>query len=188
MINWKEHSLPICVSVIALGLATIREFTEVKFDSITLVLLGVAAIPWMTSLVKAIELTGFGKLELNNLKQEMRVLETAAEDANKMVSQSREELAHLSNFVFECLINEKEVEVLKGLEQAGPYALGIVGKDISSQSLYQLRDSELIKMGSIQELKRKQDSIKNFHEHAALTEKGRRYLKYLHAIEITRKK
>lgn len=176
----EQRIVQLLVTIGAIGALLLHKLGSVKLDSTTLVLLGLAAIPWMVSLIKSIEVPGIGKIELNELKNEIDKFSGIAQKADEKASLAREELDQISMFVFNSLINKNEIAILEGLEAEEPYELGEVGGKISDQ-LYQLRDSEFISMGSVSDLKRK--NVSNLHKYATITDKGSKYLEFLRYIE-----
>jgi hypothetical protein len=86
-------NLRITVSLFCLGVAAIHLLTPLKIDHITLGLMVLAVLPWLTPLVKSLELPGLGKIELQDIKEKAEAaLKTSEEnrkriDANEQQSQ-----------------------------------------------------------------------------------------------------
>lgn len=77
----QNLQLRIVASIVALVVAGIHiGMPELRIDSITIVLLVIAAIPWMHPLIKSVELLGV-KLELQDLENKVAAVRGAAEDA-----------------------------------------------------------------------------------------------------------
>src|SRR5436190_18908230 len=79
-----KQNMPIKIAVSALGVlaATVHLWKpDLRIDSITIVLLVIAALPWAQPLIKSIELLGV-KLELQELQSQVAEAKGAAESAN----------------------------------------------------------------------------------------------------------
>lgn len=74
--------LKICVTASALVLSAVHQWTPLKLDTPTTVLLVVAVLPWLQPLVKSVELLGV-KLELQDLQEKIAVASGAAESAKQ---------------------------------------------------------------------------------------------------------
>ena len=153
----EQRWVQILITCGALLLLILKKISNLEIDNGTLVLLGIAAIPWMVPLIKTIKLPGIGEVEFNELKKE---------------------LDEISVFVFKTVINKDEVAILKKIESDDAYILKNI--DGMSNNLYQLRDSELISLESVSELKSKHDF--DLKEYATITDHGRSYLKYWRKI------
>jgi len=52
------------ISIIAVAIILVRTFRpDIKLDNTTLILIGVAISPWLSNVIKGVEVPGFGKLE-----------------------------------------------------------------------------------------------------------------------------
>jgi hypothetical protein len=83
--SMRGSSLPlrIAVSIVAILVAAVHIWRpDIKIDSITIVLLVIAVIPWTQPLLKSIELLGV-KLELQELQEKVDVAKGAAESASQ---------------------------------------------------------------------------------------------------------
>lgn len=67
----KNHGLRIAVTIAALLLTIVHHYTSFKLDPPTIVLLVVAALPWLYPLFKTIELLGV-KVELRDLQKKVK--------------------------------------------------------------------------------------------------------------------
>jgi hypothetical protein len=80
---YSNRSLRFAVSTLALVVAAVHVWRpDVKIDSITLVLLIIAVLPWTQPLLKSIELLGV-KLELQELQAKVAEAKGAAESASQ---------------------------------------------------------------------------------------------------------
>lgn len=82
-----KNNLPLKIIVSVLGiLAAIVHASkpDLRIDSVTIILLVIAAIPWAQPLIKSIELLGV-KLELQELQEKVAEAKGAAESANRQV-------------------------------------------------------------------------------------------------------
>ena len=75
-------SLKICVSIGALVVAAVHQWTPIRLDTVTIVLLVVALMPWLQPLVKSIELWGM-KLEMQALQEKVADAKGAAQSATR---------------------------------------------------------------------------------------------------------
>jgi hypothetical protein len=81
----QTKGLRIGVTLVALVLVTMHVLKpDLRIDSITIVLLIVAVLPWVQPLIKSIELLGV-KLELQDLKNELNDAKGAAKSAERKV-------------------------------------------------------------------------------------------------------
>ncbi len=71
------------ITIIALVVAGVHVFSSIKIDAITLALLMVAALPWLQSIFKSVELPGGFKLELQQLQEEVKDAAGAAQSAER---------------------------------------------------------------------------------------------------------
>ena len=69
--NSNNRVLRVVVTVAALGFAVIHHVTQFQFDTPTVILLVVAALPWLQPLFKTIELLGV-KIELQDLHDKVQ--------------------------------------------------------------------------------------------------------------------
>ncbi|HEX8211234.1 MAG TPA: hypothetical protein VF584_13755 [Longimicrobium sp.] len=78
----SEQRLRIAVTTIALALAAAHHlWPEIRIDAFTGILLVVSALPWVGSIIKAVELPGGVKLELQEIRHEASEARGAAESA-----------------------------------------------------------------------------------------------------------
>jgi hypothetical protein len=79
----RSKNLRTVVTVVAVGIAAVHICVpSLKIDSITVVLLVIAALPWLQPLIKSIELLGV-KLELQEIKEQLATAKGAAESATQ---------------------------------------------------------------------------------------------------------
>lgn len=68
----ERRIVQVTVSVVALIALFIHKFFPAfQIDDITLILLGIAVLPWLTSLIKTVEVKGIGKVEFQALEQKV---------------------------------------------------------------------------------------------------------------------
>lgn len=175
-----QRKVQIIITGCALLALILSKVFSFEWDNETLVLLVLAALPWMAPLIKTIKLPGIGEVEFNELKNEVTEVNGVANRADKNASLAQEDIGKISVFVFKSLINKKERDILLRLESKEPYEINTI--DGMSNKLYQLRDSELITMDSVKDLK-KMKSVGDFKKYAKITEHGRNYLKYWRSIK-----
>src|SRR5207249_11615303 len=71
----KQQKLGLTITVVALFLALAHLlFPSIKIDFVVLVLLLLAALPWLAPLVKSVELPGGLKIELQDVKEAAEVV------------------------------------------------------------------------------------------------------------------
>jgi hypothetical protein len=87
------------ITIIAIVVALIRIiFPKLEIDAVSLGLIILALAPWLSPIVKSIEIVGVGKIELQELKDKVQQLEGAVSSANQKAdlanaSSSRHEAA-----------------------------------------------------------------------------------------------
>lgn len=80
----NERLLRIVISAIAITIAVVHLlWPHLVIDAITLGLLVLALLPWLAPLVKSIELSGIGKIELQEIKQQVQEARGAALNAEQ---------------------------------------------------------------------------------------------------------
>jgi len=106
----SQVRLRIAVTVIALAFAGGHVlWPAVTFDSATVALLGIAALPWLAPLVKSVEVPGVGKVEL-------RELEKATADAeNAALFETGAQVRATKQYSFELVADEDPNLALAGL-------------------------------------------------------------------------
>jgi hypothetical protein len=100
----KENVIRLVISITALLIAVIHLNFPSHMDLIMIGLLVVAIVPWLSPVVKSIEVAGWGKLEFQELSRRVEAAEGAAESAGK-----KAELA--ISPISPALISEREILV-----------------------------------------------------------------------------
>jgi hypothetical protein len=139
-------------------------------DAITAGLIILAFVPWLSPIIKSIEVTGLGKLELNKL-------ELKVEDVKEKQALLREEVDGL-RFLVSGFVTDFELIHLKKLagEARFDYVKGAGHDDRFINEIIRLRDFGLVKKlipHSLYDIPRSGD----LRDYVELTERGRTYLK-----------
>jgi hypothetical protein len=102
-------ALRILVSIFCVAIALVHVlFPEVTIDFVTLGLLIAAALPWLSPILKSIELPGGFKVELQELKREVMTEVAAAKSEVKSLG---ERVDTVEGFIFEGVSPEREVRL-----------------------------------------------------------------------------
>ena len=117
------------VAAVAAALAHMRYPTVVIPDAITAGLLLLALLPWLSSIIKSIEITGIGKLELLEQRQ---------------VAQQQE--IDALRFLVSGFVSDYEITHLQNLSTgSAPYVQGTSRNERFINELIRLRDFGLVK-------------------------------------------
>lgn len=79
----KDNILRTVISVVAVAAVVVKIVYPSAVDLITLGLIVFAFAPWLAPIIKSLELTGFGKIELQEIKQKAEEAQGAASNADK---------------------------------------------------------------------------------------------------------
>jgi hypothetical protein len=72
------------ITIVAILVGLIRiKFPELSIDAVSLGLIILALAPWLSPIIKSIEIAGIGKIELQELKDKVQKLEGAVSSANQ---------------------------------------------------------------------------------------------------------
>lgn len=166
----KVFVLRIAISVVA-GMAALGHMLYPAFipDAITVGLVLVAFVPWLAPIIKTIELTGVGKLELQNLQIQV-------DEVKEKEAMLRSEVDAL-RFLLSGFVTEWELVHLQKLANPEPFAYqrGPGKNDRFVAEIIRLRDLGLIS-------KRIEYSLwdiplsGDLQQYVALTDRGRTYL------------
>ena len=158
----KLNRARVIVSTVAIGAAIGHMLQPKAFipDAITAGLLLLGALPWLSSIIKSIEVTGIGKLEL--LEQQQASLQREMDALRFLVSG---------------FVNDYEITHLQNLAKEGPfdYNQGATRNDRFINEIIRLRDFGLVKKlvdHALWDIPMQGDLKK----YVVLTDRGRAYL------------
>src|SRR5207245_5732789 len=104
MERFRRYLLPGAMSAVAVALALVHVAApQVRIDSITLVLLAVAALPWLAPIFKSVQLPGGWGFEFQEFRQEVR----------QQLGQVRQRVEAVEQVVFSGDVAPEEVKRLR---------------------------------------------------------------------------
>jgi hypothetical protein len=166
----KSWLLKLGVTVTSLGLLVVHAFVGFTADTTTVVLLGLAALPWVATTIEELELPGQWRIKFHDLSQRQTHLEDDVEALMFL-------LAHF--------LNKRQLDILRHLDQPTPsYRLEVNPSD----QFFRFDFSQLMNLGLIEPIDQGRWLFDNpgwrdAAEYHRITEQGRRYLTLLKAVE-----
>jgi hypothetical protein len=81
---WRPVYLRVLLTLVAVVVAISHAtWPGLKIDGVTLGLIGLAVLPWLAPVIKSIELTGVGKIELQEVKAQVEEIRGQAASASQ---------------------------------------------------------------------------------------------------------
>jgi len=162
-----KTQIKLIVTVAALGVAVVHQ--RFKVDTITLGLLIMAVLPWVSSFLQSAELPGGWKFQFDQVKEEQQ--------------KQREDIERLK-FLIDGFVTEDELKHLHRLASSEPFSVKVDGTSKFFESeLRRLRSLGMIASlpdKGIRSLLVNDGKARDVKDHFCITDKGRAYLGFRH--------
>lgn len=169
----KRQAYSIAVCVICLILAALHAVTAVKIDAVTVSLLLIAALPWLSAYVSTVKAGGV-ELSLRELQAKVRGNTEKIDEHDERIRRQQElinriAISSLSDFLF---FHLRELYRRQYRGDPSPYNLQLNNNDPMKQNLQMLMDLNLLGYFDISAMPHGADISKAAH----LTEIGKTYV------------